>query len=146
MRTFIIILFMSLFKKIRLILTEKKLDFTLELEKFWEKRVDFLTMNAAGEVPVLVDLNNSILSDSIAIAEYLEEAYPERPLIPQGVLQRAEIRRLMAWFDHRIGNEITKLLLREKIVKRYLGNSSSSGPDSQVLRQVKTIFTNIWII
>ncbi len=126
-------------RKIRLLLAEKKLDFTLELEKFWEKRPEFVNLNAAGQVPVLLDLNGSVLSDSVAISEYLEEAYAkEHPLIGEGLTQRAEVRRLVAWFDTRFGQEVSQRLLFEKIIKRYLPTTTGpSGPDSTAIRQAK---------
>ncbi|RZI46890.1 glutathione S-transferase family protein [Candidatus Finniella inopinata] len=125
-------------RKIRLQLAEKKLDFTLELEKFWEKRPEFLSLNAAGQVPVLIDLNGSVLADSVAICEYLEETYPkDGSLIGEGLPQRAEVRRLIAWFDTRFGRDISERLVFEKIIKRYLPTTGSSGPDSAVIRQAK---------
>ena len=125
-------------RKIRLQLAEKKLDFTLELEKFWEKRNEFINLNPAGQVPVLIDLNGSILSDSVSISEYLEEAYSkDASLLGEGLVQRAEARRLVAWFDTRFGVDVTQRLVFEKIIKRYLPNTGSSGPDSAAIRQAK---------
>lgn len=126
-------------RKIRLILAEKKLDFILELEKFWEKKEAFLKLDHGGQIPVLIELNGSILADSGAIAEYLEEAYPEWSLIGEGLAQRAEVRRLAYWFDDRFGQDISKRLLMEKHIKRYLPSSSANGPDSNVIRQAKNI-------
>ena len=59
-------------RKIRLIIGEKKLNVELIEEKFWEKRVQFIKINHAGEVPVYLE-NHLTLSDSNAIFEYLEE-------------------------------------------------------------------------
>ena len=49
-------------RKIRLILGEKKIDVELIEERFWEKRVQFLKINHAGEVPVFIE-NEIILSE-----------------------------------------------------------------------------------
>ena len=38
-------------RKVRLVLAEKNLDFTLKLEKVWERRAEFLALNPAGDVP-----------------------------------------------------------------------------------------------
>ena len=43
-------------RKVRLALAEKKLDFELKIEKTWERRTEFLAINPAGDVPVLVEL------------------------------------------------------------------------------------------
>ncbi|MEI8296182.1 MAG: glutathione S-transferase family protein, partial [Alphaproteobacteria bacterium] len=55
-------------RKTRLVLEEKKLDFSLELEKIWERRPSFLHLNATGTIPVLVDLNGTTIAESSAIA------------------------------------------------------------------------------
>ncbi|NBT85157.1 MAG: glutathione S-transferase family protein [Alphaproteobacteria bacterium] len=126
-------------RKIRLILAEKKLDFAAEIERFWEKRPEFIKLNAAGQVPVLVDLNGSVINDSMAISEYLEDAYPERPLIGEELLQRAEVRRLVGWFDSKFANEVSVTLLMEKNIKRYLPTQANSGPNSAVIRSAQSL-------
>lgn len=124
-------------RKIRLVLAEKKLDFDLELEQPWERRPEFMQMNPAGKVPLLVDLNGTAVMDSMAIAEYLEEAYPERLLIGAGLAHRAEVRRLAAWFDDKFAQEVSMSLVIEKVLKRHL-YKDHSGPNSAVLRMIKT--------
>ena len=52
-------------RKIRLVLGEKRVETELIEEKFWERRLQFLNINHAGAVPVLVE-NEIILSDSLA--------------------------------------------------------------------------------
>jgi len=42
-------------RKVRLVLGEKELEFEMRVEKVWERRDDFLELNPAGEVPVLVE-------------------------------------------------------------------------------------------
>jgi len=124
-------------RKIRLVLAEKKLDFELEVEHPWERRPEFMDLNPAGKVPVLVDLNGTVVVDSMAIAEYLDEAYPERLLIGTNLAHRAEVRRLTAWFDDKFAQEVSVSLILEKILKRHL-YQDHSGPNSAVLRLVKT--------
>ena len=67
-------------RKVRIALREKELDFEPAIEKPWETRAEFLTLNPAGEVPVLVEPHGTVLADSQAICEFLEEVYPQRPL------------------------------------------------------------------
>ena len=68
-------------RKVRIVLAEKKLEFTMELEQVWERRSDYLALNPAGEVPVLIEPDNTVLSDSSAICEYLEEIIPNPNLL-----------------------------------------------------------------
>ncbi len=124
-------------RKVRLVMGEKRLDFDVENERFWERRADFLAMNPAGQVPVFVDLNGTVIPDSSAICEYLEEAYPERLLIGNGVAHRAEVRRLAAWFDGKFASEVSLPLLFEKTLRRFM---REAGPtNSQAIRQAKSM-------
>ena len=49
-------------RKVRIVLAEKELDFTLKLEKIWERRDEFLALNPAGEVPVLIEPDCTVLA------------------------------------------------------------------------------------
>jgi glutathione S-transferase len=124
-------------RKIRLILAEKKLDFTAEIERFWERRPDYIKLNPSGQVPTLIDLNGSVIADSMAISEYLEDGYPERPLIGEGLIQRAEVRRLVGWFDGKFAQEVSIKLLMEKSIKRHLPSEAGAGPNSTSIRGAK---------
>jgi len=71
-------------QKVRIILAEKGLSYDLiqvDLTQGEQRRPDFLRLNPFGRVPVLVD-EDTIIYDSTIIAEYLEDEYPEPPLLP----------------------------------------------------------------
>jgi len=118
-------------RKIRILLAEKKLEFQTEVELVWERRPEFLALNPAGDVPVLVEADGTAVSDSAAIAEYLEEVYPEPQMIGGAPAARAEARRLVAWFDQKFNSEVTENLVGEKIIKRM---SANGQPDSTAIR------------
>ncbi|MEH6404387.1 MAG: glutathione S-transferase family protein [Sneathiella sp.] len=118
-------------RKVRLALNEKGLKYDLVVEKSWERRDGLLAMNPAGEVPILVDENNAVLSDSQAIVEYLEETYEDVPLLPKDSQARAEVRRLMGWFDGKFQAEVTDNLVEEKIMKRL---TRSGTPNTAAIR------------
>jgi glutathione S-transferase len=123
-------------RKVRVVLEEKGLEFEMKVEKVWERRPQFLAMNPAGTVPVLVEDDGTTIAESGVICEYLEEVYKERPLLgdepaapsPQA---HAEVRRLLAWFDQKFAREVTDNLLREKMMKRFLGLGE---PNSAAIR------------
>lgn len=105
-------------RKIRLVLAEKRVQAELVEERPWEKRLDFLRLNPAGQVPVLVTDAGKTLSGSGAIAEFLEETIPQPPLLPADPVARAEARRLIDWFDDKFNREVTQNLVFERITKR----------------------------
>jgi maleylpyruvate isomerase len=53
----------------------------------------FLELNPEGLVPVLID-GRTTVTQSLAIIEYLDETYPEPPLLPRGAAERAQVRAL----------------------------------------------------
>jgi glutathione S-transferase len=118
-------------RTIRVVLKEKNLEFTLKAEKVWERRPEFLALNPAGEVPVLIEPDGTVLAHVGAIAEFLDEVYREKILIGINPLDRAEIRRLVAWFDVKMNHEVTENLVGEKMMKRFLGLGQ---PNSSAIR------------
>ncbi len=118
-------------RKARVVLGEKRIDFVLKVENVWERRREFLALNPAAEVPVLVGPEGTALSGSDVICEFLDEIHPEPPLIGRHPLERAEVRRLVAWFDRKFNQEVTENLVGEKIMKRFLGLGQ---PDSKAIR------------
>ena len=118
-------------RKVRIVLHEKKIDFDLKVEKVWERRQDFLALNPAGDVPVLVEAGGTALSGSDVISEFLDEIHPEPPLLGRHPLERAEVRRLIGWFDRKFNAEVTEKLIGEKVMKRFLG---LGAPDSKAIR------------
>jgi glutathione S-transferase len=107
-------------RKVRLSLAEKKIECELVEERYWEKDADFLRRNPAGKVPVL-RMGERTMSESAAICEYLEEAYPEPALPPKGADQRYEVRRLVSWFDDKFHAEVTSNLLYERVNRKLHG-------------------------
>ena len=102
-------------------LGEKKLEVSLKTERVWERREDFLRINPAGEVPVLIEEDGTSISGAAVAAEYLDEAYPAPPLIGVSALDRAETRRLLQWFAVKFRDEVSANLIGEKVMKRFLG-------------------------
>ena len=118
-------------RKIRIVLSEKKIDVELAVEQFWDRREGFLALNPAGTVPVFQEEDGAVIAPSQAIAEYLDETVAEPSLIRGSAADRAEVRRLCAWFDMKFHREITDHLFGEKLMKRFLGLGE---PNSEAIR------------
>jgi len=63
------------------------------LQKNEHRAPDYLALNPQGLVPAL-DVNGTVLGESLAIIEYLDETYPQPPLLPQDPLGRAQVRSM----------------------------------------------------
>ena len=120
-------------RRVRLALAEKNVTCELVLEMPWDPSPVLLGLNPAAEVPVLVITQNNdqqILCDAQAICEYLEETHAGS-LLGRTPLERAEARRLIGWFDHKMQTEVTDMLVGEKALKRMCGYGE---PDSAIIR------------
>lgn len=118
-------------RKVRLALAEKELKVDAVAIEPWLCRDDLRTGNPAAEVPVLED-GSRIIVDSGVIAEYLEETQRGRLLLGKDPGQRAEIRRLVAWFDKKFVADVTNLIWHEKLIKRLRDKAT---PDSAAVRR-----------
>ena len=118
-------------RKVRIVLAEKKIDYRLETENTWLRRREFLAINPAGEVPVLIEDDGTSIADSQAICEYLEEIVPDPSIFPVDPKERAEARRIVAWFDRKFSAEVSENLVGEKIFKRFL---KTGAPNSALIR------------
>lgn len=122
-------------RKVRLVLSEKSLAFEMIEERDWERREDFLALNPAGEVPVLIDEDGEVICGASAICEFLEEAHRDNPVMPGSVHERAEIRRLIDWFDNKFAREVSDGLIFEKVTRRFLSAADGGGaPEMGVVR------------
>ena len=90
-------------------------------ENPWERRDEFVDLNPAGETPVLVEPDQGItLIGSQPIAEYFEETVDKAAMVNGTSAQRAEIRRLVAWFDERLYADVVRPLMEERMKKRLV--------------------------
>lgn len=88
--------------KVWLALEFKQLPYEFKLLSFDKgdtRSPEFLALNPRGKVPVLVD-DGHVFSESGAIVEYLEDRYPERPLLARDPVTRARARRISLEVDN----------------------------------------------
>jgi glutathione S-transferase len=127
-------------RKVRLLLGEKGVGYDLVRESPWERRDEFLDMNPAGRTPVMVDVDKgTALIDSWAICEYFEETVSKAPMINGTSVNRAEIRRLCAWFDQQFYGDVVEPLMFERMKKRLIERTS---PDARILREAMKLAVN----
>ena len=126
---------------IRLVLAERGLVFLPKLEIPWERDESFLSLNPAGDVPVLVTEDGLAISSGTVIAEYIEETEltSTTDLLWGDAQARAEIRRLVHWFEFKFSREVGSPLIAERVLKRFSGSGEIS---SSVIR---TALSNLQI-
>ncbi len=123
-------------RKVRLALSEKAIPLELVRVSPWLQEDEFMDLNPAGQTPVLVESGKgTVLIDSGAICEYFEETVDRTPLMPGTAVNRAEIRRLVTWFDEKLYRDVVGPLMTERMTKRLV---SRDPPDTGVLRRAMT--------
>ncbi len=120
-------------RKVRLMLTEKGVKFELKRVSPWTRADEFVDMNPAGQTPVIEeDSRGIVLIDSRAICDYFEETVDAAPMIPGTAIDRAEVRRLVAWLDEKLYADLVGPLIEERMRKRLV---SREPPDTKTLRE-----------
>lgn len=127
---------------VRLVFGEYGEELALIEEKPWARRKEFLALNPAGTLPVLLAENDQPLVGAMVIAEYVDETRGalkrERRLFAEDVFQRAEIRRLVDWFLEKTENEVTRHLVRERVFKPFMpGQNGGGAPDPAAIRAAR---------
>jgi len=116
---------------VRIALAEKKLEVKYIVEPIWERRNTFLQVNPEGQVPVLCIKDNNYITGSTVIIEWLEDTILTNSLIGKENNFRAEVRRIMGWFNNKFCHEVEATIVFEKIMKVFMGKGT---PNANILR------------
>jgi glutathione S-transferase len=124
-------------RSIRLALAECGIESTLVEERPWEWRAEFLELNPAGTLPVLITDEHGPVCGAYAISEYLGDIVGESEgrlfrSFPGDPAARAEARRLVDWFHRKFHDEVTSYLVEEKVFRRF--GPQSASPDMEAMR------------
>jgi glutathione S-transferase len=87
---------------VRIALSEKRIPWEpvyINLRAGEHKTPEFLALNPDGKVPVLLD-EGAVIYESTVVNEYLEERFPEPPLMPRDPSGRAQVRLWEDYGDH----------------------------------------------
>jgi glutathione S-transferase len=86
-------------RKVRIVMAEKKLDYSFVTEDVWAANTSISESNPLGKVPCLVMEGGEALFDSRVIVEYVDTLSPVGKLIPQLGRERAEAKTWEALAD-----------------------------------------------
>ncbi|MBS3648967.1 glutathione S-transferase family protein [Pseudaminobacter sp. 19-2017] len=128
---------------VRLAFGEYGEELALIEEKPWNRRREFLTLNPAGTLPVLLAEGDVPIVGAQVIGEYVDETRGvlkrERRLFAENPMERAEIRRLVDWFLTKMESEVTRHLVRERVLKPMIPREQGGGsPDSTAIRAARS--------
>jgi glutathione S-transferase len=82
---------------------------TVNLVAGEHRRPEFLKVNPAGKLPVLVD-GDLVLTESVAIVLYLAEKYPEKGLLPTDLTERAQVNRWLLFAATELEQPLWRIL------------------------------------
>lgn len=117
-------------RRVWLALLERQIPFEPVLVdlKGEQHRPDYLALNPFHHVPVVVDEGVRVL-ESLAILDYLEAAYPQRPLVPPGAVAIATMRMVQLVTTNELTPKLPALLVA----------SESADADGETLQQLATV-------
>ncbi|MCG6858911.1 MAG: glutathione S-transferase family protein [Salaquimonas sp.] len=124
---------------VRLLLGEYGLSASFSEEKPWQRRREFLAINPAGALPVLLDGESDPVCGAVIAGEYLDETcgamMREKRLMPENPQARAEVRRLTEWFLVKFEEEVARYLVGERVFKTLMsGNEGGGSPEATLIR------------
>lgn len=124
---------------IRLMFAEYGIEIALVEVAPWRRDADFLEINPAASVPVMLDEPFAPVVGVLASIAHIEANFgPEghiEALLPENPTERNEVWRLLEWVLLKLGPEVTAYLLEEKLIKRDL---RSGAPEPSVIRIAKS--------
>ena len=110
--------------KVRIALLEKGIAFEEDSGVKPSQEADYLARSPMGKVPYL-EVDGTRIRESGAILEYLEDAYPQKPLLPKDPLERARVREIVVFLE----------LHMELVARRMYGMLAGGKPVSDETRQ-----------
>jgi glutathione S-transferase len=115
--------------KVKLALLEKGVPFEEEL--VWADRSEaLLEKSPLGKIPYC-ETEHGVLFESQVIMEYIEDAYPQNPLIPADAYGRAKQRELVTFIELHL-----ELVARELYGEAFFGGSVSDETKERVKKQL----------
>lgn len=110
--------------KVRIALLEKGVAFEEDAGVKPSQKDEYLAKSPMGKVPYL-EVDGTRIRESSVIMEYLEDAYPDKPLLPRSPIERARVREIVIFLE----------LHMELVVRRLYGGLFFGGRFSDETKQ-----------
>ena len=124
--------------KVRIVLAEKKLDYSFVTEDVWSADTKISDSNPLGKVPCLIMEGHEAVFDSRVIVEYLDTLSPVGKLIPSGGRERAAVKTWEALAD---GVMDAAILARMESI--WPGRTDGQRSQAWIDRQMGKISTSL---
>ncbi len=116
--------------KVRIALLEKGIEHEEDSGTKPSQKDEYVAKSPMGKVPYL-EVNGARIRESGVILEYLEDAYPQTPLLPPDPLQRARVREIVVFLELHL-----ELVVRRLYGGLFFGGSFSDETKQQVEKDV----------
>ena len=110
---------------------EHKISYQTQLENYWKPQKDFLQLNPAGHLPVLINEENFPVIGANACVEYIKDLELRSNFFVENYKEKAEINRLVHWFEVIFKKEVFDPIIYEKVYSRIVENIT---PNSENIR------------
>ncbi|WP_423679515.1 MULTISPECIES: glutathione S-transferase family protein [unclassified Undibacterium] len=117
------------YNKVKLALLEKDIPFE-EVLVWTDRAPDLLRKSPLGKVPY-IETEQGTLCESQVILDYLEQAYPQKPLLPADPFAAAKVRELIVFMELHL-----ELLARELYPQAFFGGQVSEEVRNRVEKQL----------
>ncbi len=122
--------------KIRLALLEKGVAFEEDASCTPSQKDEFLARSPVGKVPFLEIDGGRRLAESEVIAEYLEDAYPQVPLLPQDPFERAKVRELVKFLELHV-ELVARRLYGQVFWKRPVSDEVKAAAEKDLAKGIR---------
>jgi glutathione S-transferase len=116
--------------KVRIALLEKGVAFEEDENVKPSQKDEYVAKSPMGKVPYL-EVNGARIRESGVILEYLEDAFPQKPLLPRDPLERARVRELVIFIELHL-----ELVVRRLYGGLFFGGTFSDETKQQVEKDV----------
>lgn len=117
---------------VRLQFGEYNIEVSMQTRVPWDVSEELIALNPAASLPIFEDEDQATVPGARVICEWIEEVYQGAYLMPAGPAERAEVRRIIDWFEDKFSREVSEPIIKERVFKHFEKDQPIS---SQILRQ-----------
>jgi glutathione S-transferase len=114
----------------------------VKLHKGEQNQPEYLAINPRGQVPVLV-VDDIIITQIVAICEYLHETFPEMGFFPRSPIAKAKVLETFAWMNNSVHTTFTHVFMPGKFTSDEAAQAAikvhAQGQYATLLKELQTM-------